>query len=162
MPPHRGGGGGGVVWSVILCSRSATRESQTDLRAAGRRAGEGWRRAERAEDWRWRGQAATRGDSTGRRIRLECVTLWKERQAAERSCLPSGTGVRAAYSRVTDGQGAEGAKSHVKRLARHPTDRRSSGRSPKMGICRWRRRRRRRGAGRCASRIHSDCQWHTG
>ena len=28
-----------MVWSVILCSRSATRESQTDLRAAGRRAG---------------------------------------------------------------------------------------------------------------------------
>ena len=91
-----------MVWSVILCSRSATRESQTDLRAAGRRPG-GRGLAWSGEDWRWRGRTATRGDSTGRRIRLECVTLWKERQAAEGSCLPSGTGVRAAYSRVTVG-----------------------------------------------------------
>ena len=38
-----------MVWSVILCSRSAPRESQSNLCAAGRRAGEGWRGAERAE-----------------------------------------------------------------------------------------------------------------
>ena len=66
-----------MVWAIILCSRLATRASQTDLRAAGRRAG---RRglAWSGEGWRGRGQAATRGDSTGRRIRSECVTLWKE------------------------------------------------------------------------------------
>jgi hypothetical protein len=68
-----------VVWSVILCSRSARRESQTDLRAAGRRAGG------RGLAWSGEGRGLEMeraGGHAGRRIRSECVTLWKERQAA--------------------------------------------------------------------------------
>ena len=85
-----------MVWSVILCSRSR-RSGESDGAARGGQAARDGREKEGGAEGGGRpgGRPSRAGrggqppsgrgrsldwESTGRRIRSECVTLWKERQ----------------------------------------------------------------------------------